>query len=70
VGRSDKLMTAMKTLFTAKATSKNERSETNQTPNGLQNAYSDESGHPFRSMSDSVPENPDSHRSEATLRVL
>jgi len=33
-------MTAMKTLFTTEATSKNERSETNQTPNELQNAKS------------------------------
>jgi hypothetical protein len=32
-------------------------------------ADSDQTGHLFRSMSDSVPENPDSHRSEATLQV-
>jgi len=32
-------------------------------------AYSDETGHLFRSMSDSVPMKPDSNRSEATLRV-
>jgi len=33
-------------------------------------ADSDEVGHLFRSMSDSVPVKPDSYRSEATLRVL
>ena len=33
------------------------------------NADSDETGHLFRSMSDSVPVVPDSYRSEATLDV-
>jgi hypothetical protein len=35
----------------------------------MASADSDESGHLFRFMPDSVPVKPDSNRSEATLRV-